>query len=77
LRVLIERDIRVESARAAETLKTAVEEDLGLAPFVAVDVLLTPGGEFGQFFPVRHGGVSTPSGDRRQFRTKCGSVLTG
>jgi hypothetical protein len=45
----------VETAGLAETLKEAVEKDLGLALFVAGDVLKAPGSEFGEFFPVGHG----------------------
>ena len=44
----------IEAAGLAEALKEAVEEDLGLAFFVAGDVLLAPGDEFGKFFPVGH-----------------------
>ncbi len=44
----------IEAAGLAEALKEAVEEDLRLAFFVAGDVLLAPGDEFGKFFPVGH-----------------------
>ena len=41
----------------AKGLKEPIEEDLGFTLFVAGDVLLTPCGELGEFFPARHGGV--------------------
>jgi len=44
----------IEAAGLAEALEEALEEDLGLAFFVAGDVLLAPGDEFGKFFPVGH-----------------------
>jgi MYXO-CTERM domain-containing protein len=47
----------IERAGLTEGLKKTVEEDLRLSFFVASNVLLTPHGEFGEFFPVRHGGV--------------------
>ena len=47
----------IAAAGLTEGLKEPVEEDLRVAFFVAGDVLLTPRGEFGEFFPVRHGGV--------------------
>ena len=47
----------VERAGLTEGLKKTVEEDLRLSFFVASNVLLTPRGKFGEFFPVRHGGV--------------------
>jgi len=47
----------VERAGLTEGLKKTVEEDLRVTLFVAGDMLLTPRGEFGEFFPVRHGWV--------------------
>ena len=44
----------IEATGLAEALEKAIEEDLGLAFFVAGDVLLAPGDEFGEFFPVGH-----------------------
>ena len=49
--------VGIAAAGLTEGLKEPVEEDLRLAFFVAGDVLLTPRGEFGEFFPARHGGV--------------------
>lgn len=46
-----------ESARVPEGLKEVVEKDLRFALFVAGDVLRAPRGEFGNFFPARHGEV--------------------
>jgi hypothetical protein len=47
----------VEYDAMAKGLKEPVEEDLRLPVFVAGDVVLTPRGEFGEFFPARHGEV--------------------
>ena len=45
----------IQFARLSEGLKQAVEEDLGLALFVAGDVVLNPGGELRKLFLARHG----------------------
>jgi hypothetical protein len=45
----------IEAAGLAKALEEAIQEYLGLAFFVAGDVLLAPGDEFGEFFPVGHG----------------------
>ena len=49
----------IEHARLAEGLEEAVEEDLGLAFFIAGDVLLRPADKLSQFFLTRHEGYST------------------
>ena len=49
----------IEDARVAERLEQAVQEDLGLALFIAGDVLLRPADKLSQFFLTRHEGCST------------------
>jgi hypothetical protein len=50
-------DKLVKATRLAEGLKETVAEGLGLALFITRDVFPAPRGEFGEFFPARHGGV--------------------
>jgi len=45
-------------------LKEPVEKDLGFTLFIAGEVMRTPGGEFGEFIPARHGGVLHEGGGR-------------
>ena len=45
----------VQRVALTEGLEDAVEEDLHLTFFVAGDVLLTPRGESGEFFPAQQG----------------------
>jgi len=47
----------VQKTSVAKGLKEPIEEDLRLALFIAGDVLPAPRGEFGEFFPARHGEV--------------------
>jgi len=54
----------VERAGLAKGLKEPVEEDLRLTLLVAGDVFGASRGEFGEFFPARHGGVLPESGRR-------------
>ena len=49
----------IEDARMAERLEQAVQEDLGLALFIAGDVLLRLADKLSQFFLTRHEGCST------------------
>jgi len=51
------RAAHVKTAGLTEGLEEAIQEDLRLTFFVAGDVFLTPRGEFGEFFPARHGRV--------------------
>jgi hypothetical protein len=50
-------------------LKETIQKYLGLAFFVAGDVLPAPGGKFSEFFPARHGEVLPERGWERQKRS--------
>jgi hypothetical protein len=59
----------IQTTGLAKGLKETIQKYLGLAFFVAGDVLPAPGGKFSEFFPARHGEVLPERGWERQKRS--------